>query len=173
MVYGNNGGGYGNVINRFGVAQFGAGGQVDTAPASNTNLTANTAVFREITARVPIDLANIENGKYTVLTNATPLGQLPNTGVADYGIRFGIDVDFANNNTITNHVSNGQTYSNFQHIPSNINSQGEFEVTEDMISATIKLEGFNTLANVGGSPNTVGFTNMKYDMLRINKGEIE
>ena len=173
VIYGNNGGGYGNVINRFGVAQFGAGGQVDTAPASNTSLTANTAVFREITARVPIDLANIENGKYTVLTNATPLGQLPHSGIADYGIRFGIDVDFANNNTVTNHVSNGQTYQNFQHIPSNINSQGEFEVTEDMISATIKLEGFNTLANVGGSPNTVGFTNMKYDMLRINKGEIE
>ena len=171
VVYGSDG--YGSTIDRFGIAPFGAGGQVDTAPAANTNLTSNTAVFREITAKVPIDLANIENGKYTVLTNATPLGELPGSGAADYGIRFGIDVEFANNNTITNHVSNGQTYQNFRHIPSVINSQGEFEVTEDMISAEIKLEGFTTLANVGGAPNTVGFTNLKYDMLRINKGEIE
>ena len=171
MVY--NSDGYSGGIDRFGLGNFAAGGQVDTAPAANVNLTANTAVLREITPRVPIDLANIENGKYTVLTNATPLGQLPGSGIADYGLRFGIDVDFANNNTIVNHVSNGQNYLNFDSIPSVINSQGEFEVTDDMISATIKLEGFNTLANVGGSPNTVGFTNLKYDMLRINKGEIE
>lgn len=164
---------FGGIIDKEMIADFGAGGQVDTAPAANTNLTANTAVFANIAPTVPVDLANIENGKYTVLTNATPLGELPGTGAADYGIRFGIDVDFANNETINNYVSNGQGYQNFQHIPSVINSQGEFEVTDDMVGARIRLEGYNTLANVGGSPNTVGFKNMKYDMLRINKGEIE
>ena len=164
---------FGNIIDKNAIAPFGAGGQVDTAPASNTNLAANTAVFANIAPTVPIDLANIENGKYTVLTNASPLGELPGTGAADYGIRFNIDVEFANNLTTANYVSNGQTYQNFQHIPSVINSQGEFEVTDDMVSANIRLEGYNTLANVGGSPNTVGFTNMKYDMLRINKGELE
>ena len=164
---------FGGQIDKNAIAQFGAGGQVDTAPAANTNLTANTAVFANVAPTVPIDVANIENGKYTVLTNATPLGQLPGTGVADYGIRFGIDVNFANNETINNFVSNGQSYENFNHIPTVINSQGEFEVTDDMVSANIRLEGFNTLADVGGVAGTVGFTNMKYDMLRINKGELE
>ena len=130
-------------------------------------------MLRNIAPTVPIDLANIENGKYTVLTNATPLGQMPASGIADFGIRFEIDVDFANNNTISSFVSNGQNFQNFDHIPSVLNSQGEFEVTEDMINAEIRLQGFNTLANVGGSPNTVGFTNLKYDMLRLNKGDIE
>jgi hypothetical protein len=164
---------YGGIIDKDMIADFGAGGQVDTAPAANTTLTANTAVFANIAPTVPIDLANIENGKYTVLTNATPLGQLPGTGVADYGIRFGIDVDFANNQTITNFVSQGVGLQNFDHIPSVINSQGEFEVTDEMIGANIRLEGFNTLADVGGTPNTVGFKNMKYDMFRLNKGELE
>ena len=172
-LYSSNVSGSTGIIDRFNIADFGAGGQVDTAPAANTNLTANTATFANVAPTVPIDLANIENGKYTVLTNATPLGELPGTGVADYGIRFGIDVKFANNDVINNYVSNGQSYQNFDHIPTVVNSQGEFEVTDQMVEANIRLEGFNTLANVGGSPNTVGFTNMKYDMLRINKGEIE
>jgi len=164
---------FGGQVDKNAIAQFGAGGQVDTAPAANTTLAANTAVFANIAPTVPIDLANIENGKYTVLTNATPLGQLPGSGAADYGIRFGIDVDFANNQTITNFVSQGVSLQNFNHIPSVINSQGEFEVTDEMIGANIRLEGFNTLANVGGTPNTVGFKNMKYDMFRLNKGELE
>ena len=164
---------YGGIIDKEMIAQFGAGGQVDTAPAANTNLSSNTAVFSNVAPTVPIDLANIENGKYTVLTNATPLGELPNTGVADYGIRFGIDVKFANNEVINNYVSQGVGLQNFTHIPSVINSQGEFEVTDQMVEANIRLEGYNTLADVGGTPNTVGFKNMKYDMLRINKGELE
>lgn len=164
---------FGGTIDKDQIAQFGAGGQVDTAPAANTNLSSNTAVFDNIAPTVPIDLANIENGKYTVLTNATPLGELPSIGVADYGIRFGIDVKFANNLVVNNYVSNGQQYQNFSHIPTVVNSQGEFEVTDEMIEANIRLEGFNTLANVGGTPNTVGYKNMKYDMLRINKGELE
>ena len=168
-----NSGRFGNIIDKDMIASFGAGGQVDTAPAANTSLAANTAVFANIAPKVPIDLANIENGKYTVLTNATPLGEMPGTNAADYGIRFGIDVDFANNETIENFVSNGQSYQNFSHIPSVINSQGEFEVTDEMVSANIRLEGFNTLANVGGNASTVGFTNLKYDMLRITKGELE
>ena len=173
VVYGSTGGGYGGHIDRFGIAPFGAGGQVDSAPAANTSLTANNTVLRNIAPSIPIDLANIENGKYTVLTNATPLGQMPSSGVADFGLRFEIDVDFANNNTITSFVSNGQNFNNFDTIPSVINSQGEFEVTEDMVNAEIRLQGFNTLANVGGSPGTAGFTNLKYDMLRLNKGDIE
>ena len=87
------------IIDRFNIADFGAGGQVDTAPAANTNLTANTATFANVAPTVPIDLANIENGKYTVLTNATPLGELPGTGVADYGIRFNVDVKLPVNTT--------------------------------------------------------------------------
>ena len=164
---------YGGIIDKDMISQYGAGGQVDTAPAANVNLASNTAVFSNVAPTVPVDLANIENGKYTVLTNATPLGELPGTGVADYGIRFGIDVKFANNDVINNYVSQGVGLQNFQHIPSVINSQGEFEVTDEMVEANIRLEGYNTLANIGGTPNTVGFKNMKYDMLRINKGELE
>ena len=164
---------YGGVVDKDAIAPFGAGGQVDTAPAANVNLASNTAVFSNVAPVVPVDLANIENGKYTVLTNATPLGELPSTGVADYGMRFGIDVKFANNDIINNYVSQGVGYQNFTHIPTVVNSQGEFEVTDEMVAANIRLEGYNTLADVGGTPNTVGFKNMKYDMLRINKGELE
>ena len=71
---------YGGVVDKDMISQYGAGGQVDTAPAANVNLASNTAVFSNIAPTVPVDLANIENGKYTVLTNATPLGELPGTG---------------------------------------------------------------------------------------------
>ena len=170
IIYG--GTGYGSYIDRNAIGVYGAGGQVDVAPAANVDLTSNTAVLRNIAPSVPIDLANIENGAYTVLTNATPLGQMPHSGVADYGLRFEIDVDYANNQTINSFVSNGQSYQNFSEIPTVINSQGEFEVTEDMVSATIRLQGFNTLANVGGNANTVGFSNLKYDMFKVNKGDL-
>ena len=142
------------------------------APAANVDLTSNTAVLRNIAPSVPIDLANIENGAYTVLTNATPLGEMPNSGAADFGLRFEIDVEYANNQTVTSFVSNGQNYLNAGEIPTVINSQGEFEVAEDMVSAEIRLQGFNTLANVGGTPNTVGFQNLKYDMFKVNKGDL-
>lgn len=164
---------YSGSIDRFALKQYSAGGQVDFAPATNVNLTSNTAVFREIAPRVPVDLANIENGTYTVLTNSSPLGQTPATGVADYGFRFGIDVNFANGHTITNYVSTGQTYTNFDSIPTVINAQGEFAVTDEMLDAEIKMEGYNTLANIGGTPNTVGFKNLKYDMFKVNKGDIK
>ena len=42
-----------------------------------------------------------------------------------------------------------------------------------MVAARVRLEGFNTLADIGGVSGTAGFTNMKYDSFRITKGEIE
>ena len=164
---------YGNIIDKDMITKYASGGQVDVAPASNTNLASNTAVFSNVAPTVQVDLANTENGKYTVLTNGTPLGELPSTGAADYGMRFGIDVKFANNTVINNYVSQGVGLQNFQHIPSVINSQGEFEVTDDMVSANIRLEAYNTLAEVGGTPNTVGFKNLKYDMMKVNKGDLD
>lgn len=175
LIYGsgvNGSNGFGGYIDRNAIGVYGAGGQVDVAPAANVDLTSNTAVLRNIAPSVPIDLANIENGAYTVLTNATPLGQMPSSGIADYGLRFEIDVDYANNQTVNSFVSNGQNFINFSEIPPVINSQGEFEVTEDMVSAQIRLQGFNTLANVGGNANTVGFQNLKYDMFKVNKGDL-
>jgi len=164
---------YSGSVTRFNLAQYSAGGQVDFAPATNVNLTSNTAVFREIAPRVPVDLANIENGTYTVLTNSSPLGQTPASGFADFGFRFGIDVNFANGQTIENFVSTGQTYENFDTIPTVVNAQGEFAVTDEMLDATIKMEGYNTLANIGGNANTVGFKNLKYDMFKVNRGDIK
>ncbi len=173
-IYGSSitGNGFGAYIDRNAIGIYGAGGQVDVAPAANVDLTSNTAVLRNIAPSVPIDLANIENGAYTVLTNATPLGEMPNAGVADYGLRFEIDVEYANNQTVNNFVSNGQNFLNFSEVPTVINSQGEFEVTDDMVSAEIRLQGFNTLANVGGNASTVGFQNLKYDMFKVNKGDL-
>ena len=162
--------GYSGSIDRFGMGNFAAGGQVDFAPAANTSLTANTAVVRQIAPTVPIDLANIENGSYSILTNATPLGQMPHTGVADYGFGFSIDVKFANNATVSNYVEQNFTYGNYAHIPTALSSQKEFAVTDDMVSAEIKMKGYNTLATPGGGNQ--GFDNLKYDMFKVNKGDI-
>ena len=174
LIYGSgiNSNGFGAYIDRNAIGVYGAGGQVDVAPAANVDLTSNTAVLRNIAPTVPIDLANIENGAYTVLTNATPLGEMPASGAADFGLRFEVDVEYANNQTVNSFVSNGQNYLNAGEIPTVINSQGEFEVTDDMVSAQIRLQGFNTLANVGGNANTVGFQNLKYDMFKVNKGDL-
>ena len=162
----------GNVITRASMAEKAAGGQFDNAPAANTNLTANNAVLREIVPREEIDFTQTENGKYSILTNASPLGEMPATGTADYGIRVGMDVEFANNQTVVNYLSAGQNYLNQGEIPPNINTQTEFVVTEEMVKGTIKLEAFNTLADVGGVSGTAGFTNIKEDMFRVNKGDL-
>jgi hypothetical protein len=42
-----------------------------------------------------------------------------------------------------------------------------------MIAADIRVTGYNTMANIGGVPNTVGFTNMELTMLRLNKGQLD
>jgi hypothetical protein len=41
-----------------------------------------------------------------------------------------------------------------------------------MVLAQIRVSGYNTMANVGGSPNTVGFTNMELDMFKIQKADL-
>jgi len=161
---------YSNSIDRFNLGSFAAGGQVDFAPAANTSLTSNADVLRQIAPTVPIDLANIENGQYSILTNATPLGQIPSTGVADYRFGFGIDVAFANGTNITNFVEQNFSYGNYTHIPTSLASQKEFVVTDDMISADIRMNGSSTLATPGGGVQ--GFDNMKYDMFKVNKGDI-
>ena len=101
-----------------------------------------------------------------------PVGQVP-AGGFDIGLQMQVDVDFANNQTIFNYVNEGVVWQNLVDPLDSARVNTNFTVTDRMIAADIRVLGYNTMANIGGSPNTVGFTNMELTMLRLNKGQLD
>jgi hypothetical protein len=161
----------GNVISGTSMGDKAAGGQVGEDPSANVDIVDNTATFRQIIPTETIDLTVTENGRYGVRFDALPIGQVPPGGF-DVGLKIEIDVDFANNNTISNFVGYQLQWQNNTTLLSGTRVNTEFVVTEQMVLAQIRVSGYNTMANVGGAPNTVGFTNMELDMFKIQKADL-
>jgi len=161
----------GNVVSGVTMGNKAAGGQVGEDPAANVDLVDNSTTFRQIIPTETIDLTVTENGRYGVRFDALPLGQVPGGGF-DVGLKIEIDGDFANNNTISNYVGYQLQWQNNTTLLTGTRVNTEFVVTEQMVLAQIRVSGYNTMANVGGAPNTVGFTNMELDMFKIQKADL-
>jgi hypothetical protein len=167
-----NGANRGKTISQIDIGDKASGGQLDKNPAANVTQSANSAVLRQILPTETIDLTVTENGAYGLMFDCLPVGQVP-TGGFDIGLQMQVDVDFANNQTIFNYVNQGVVFQNLVDPLDSARVNTNFTVTDRMIAADIRVLGYNTMANIGGSPNTVGFTNMELTMLRLNKGQLD
>jgi hypothetical protein len=167
-----NGATRGKTITQVDMGDKASGGQVDKNPAANVSQSANSAVLRQILPTETIDLTVTENGAYGLMFDCLPVGQVP-AGGFDIGLQMQVDVDFANNQTIFDYVNEGVVWQNLVDPLDSARVNTNFTVTDRMIAADIRVLGYNTMANIGGSPNTVGFTNMELTMLRLNKGQLD
>ena len=168
-----NGATRGKTITQVDMGDKASGGQVDKNPAANVDLDGNAAaVYNQLIPTETIDLTVTENGAYGLMFDCLPVGQVP-AGGFDIGLQMQVDVDFANNQTIFDYVNEGVTWQNLVDPLDSARVNTNFTVTDRMVAADIRVTGYNTMANIGGVPNTVGFTNMELTMLRLNKGQLD
>ena len=100
------------------------------------------------------------------MSAGTPLGAL--SGTATASIFANVFIEYANGN-VQNH-NFGITSTNFTEIPSILEANKKITIGPNPVSGNVVLEGLNTMdTNASGDR---GFSGMRYDMLRITKGDI-
>ena len=154
------------------LANLSVGAQIEDQPASNlafanANTTVNIFTPRELDFTTSFD--GIEPGDYSLVASGTPIGALPSGATtANYTIGANVILRFADGTGTS--INTGNNRDNEPGIPPIIQAVRKITIPPGTTSGNIVLQGRNTLApNAGGQ---VGFTNLKYDLVKISKGDI-
>jgi hypothetical protein len=146
------------------------GSQIEDKPApnvavSNANVITNIIPIREL------DFLNegfgIPAGDYSFMSAMTPVGQIPGSGTANFTSAANVNIEYANG-YIDNHDF-GINADFIANIPSVLEANKKITIEPGAVGGNVVLRGRNTLAPTASG---VGFTNMRYDMVRFNKGDI-
>ena len=153
------------------IANLGVGTQIEDQPAkngslSNANTLTNIFTPRELDFTTSID--GIEPGEYSFVATATPLGAMPSSGTANYSLA--ANVVLRNPDGTGTSIAFGSQRDNEPGIPPIIQAVKKITIPAGTVSGNVVLQGRNTLTT--NSAGEVGFTHMKYDFIKINKGDI-
>ena len=162
---------FGGVISRESMANLSIGGQIEDKPAKVVNPAfSNTSGRSAIIPVRTLDLTagnGIEPGDYSFMAAGAPLGEMPGSGSANYSFVANVNIVYANGN-VQNHVF-GTAIAGSPTIPSTIEANKKITIGPNPVSGNVTLEAENTLAGANG---TVGFSQMRYDMVRLTKGDV-
>ncbi len=162
---------YGGTIPTSGLADLTAGAQIEDAPANKTDLPNDDTVVDLFTPRnldYTLSIEGIEPGDYSFVAQGTPIGAMPGSGTANFSFRANVvttDVQGVSSST-----EFGATVNNDTTIPKTMTAVKKITIPADSKSGSVVLRGKNTLDT--NSAGQRGFANMKYDLIRINKGDI-
>jgi len=153
------------------LANLAVGTQIEDQPASNLAFS-NTDVVKDIFTPRELDfklsLDGLEPGDYSFIASATPVGALPYAGLANFSFRANVVTSDIQGNFNAEEFGTSINYST--KIPENMVAVRKLTIPADLSTGNIVLRGKNTMdTNSGGQ---IGFTNLKYDWVRINKGDI-
>jgi len=161
---------YGQSVTRDAIANISVGGQIEDKPADVTNLSNNNTFINLFSVR-SLDLTTgigIEPGDYSFISGITPIGTLPAGTTANAGIRANVNIEYANGDVQTETFD---TISlNFDTIPTILEANKKITIGSGAVSGNVVLQGLTTLSNNPLSQK--GFQSIRYDMIRINKGDV-
>jgi hypothetical protein len=161
---------HGNNIPTAALANASVGTQVEDQPASNLAM-ANADVVEDIHTPREVDFKEprdgVEEGDYSFIASGTPVGSVPGSGTANYSLRAKIVLEDIEGNTTSTEF--GTTYNNAAEIPGIMNAVQKVSIPADVSRANVVIRGKNTLAP--NSAGQIGYTNLKYDLVKINKGD--
>jgi hypothetical protein len=152
------------------MADLAVGTQVTENPARVTNMTAS-GTFTSIGADIDVDLTEVDDGEYTLSTNFTPVGSFASISTANFGVGVQGDVTFADGSITTDYFDARNRFDNQQDMPTVVNTSGNFTITPDMDSVTLRPVGFNTADQTAGT-NERGYENMKIDLIKLRGADI-
>ena len=159
---------FGTVVFREHMANLSTGGQIEDKPANKLDLDGTTNYTDLFTTR-ELDFTagtGLEPGDYSFMSGVTPIGAA-NANVASYSLIANVNITYAN--TTTQNEQFGISMLDLDYTPSTIEANKKITIGPDPVSGNVTLEGFNTLDQVGGDR---GFNSIRYDMLRLNKGDV-
>jgi hypothetical protein len=157
------------VIDRNHMRDLSSGGQIEDKPATKDDL-GSTTTYANLFTRRELDFtaaSGLEAGDYSFMSAGSPIGAA-NANPASAAIRANVQVEYANSTVQTEDffVFN----NNFTQIPSIIEANKKITVGPNAVSGNVVLQGYNTLdQNAGGQR---GFSSIRYDMIRLNKGDV-
>jgi len=159
---------FGNWVDRFHFGPMATGGQIEDKPADITTIT-SSPVDQPLFTKRELDLTagnGLEPGDYSFMSAASLIGAA-NANPASASITANVNIEYANG--FVQNEQFGIIQGNFTEIPSILEANKKITVAENPVSGNIVIEGFNTLDQISGQR---GFTGIRYDMLRITKGDI-
>jgi len=161
---------FGNNVPRENLGNIAVGGQIEDKPANKTNLS-NAAVYQALTSVRELDFTSgtgIEPGDYSYTSAGVPIGSLPTNSLVDFGFSSTVSIEYANGNIQTQ--SFGPVFSNLDDFPDIMEANKKITIGEGAVRGNVQLVGYNTAdLSAGGSR---GFASMRYDMVRLNKGDV-
>lgn len=159
---------WGNFIAREHMGKLATGGQVEDKPANKLNL-GNTTTYTNLFTRRELDFTagnGLEPGDYSFMSAGTPIGA-GNASPASASVIANVQIQYANGSVQQEEF--GISALNFTNVPSVLEANKKITIGPNPVSGNVLMEGFNTLDDVSGDR---GFNSIRYDMLRITKGDI-
>ena len=159
---------FGTVVFREHMANLSTGGQIEDKPANKLDLDGTTN-YTDLFTRRELDFTagtGLEPGDYSFMSGVTPIGA-GNANPASFSLIANVQIEYAN--TTVQQEEFGITAANTSFIPSTLEANKKITIGPNPVSGNVVLEGFNTLDQVGSDR---GFNSIRYDMLRLNKGDV-
>tara|TARA_R100001460_G_scaffold37635_3_gene72007 strand:- start:955 stop:3336 length:2382 start_codon:yes stop_codon:yes gene_type:complete len=162
---------FGGRIGKSDVGNLSVGTQIEDQPASNVSMS-NTAVVKDIFTPRELDfklgLEGLEPGDYSFVASGSPIGAIPGSGTADFTFRG--KVNLTDIQGVTTSEEFGVSKNNSGDIPETLMAVRKITISPDLSTGNVVLRGKNTMAP--NSSGQIGYTGMKYDFVKINKGDI-
>ncbi len=161
---------FGGILTREAMGDIAVGGQIEDKPADKTDLSdANTLADLITTRELDFTEGNgLEPGDYSFMSAGAPIAALGgNTTTANFSFVSNVNIEYANG-TVQNE-NFGAVSTNNDDIPTIMEANKKITVGPNPVSGNVTLQGLNTALQNGGSR---GFFAMRYDMLRITKGDV-
>ena len=161
---------FGTVVAREHMIDLATGGQVEDKPADKLDLSSGTT-YADLFTKRELDFTagtGIEPGEYSFMAAGSPIGSL--SGTHDVALSANVNIEYANGFVQNEFFGIGQVFSSS--IPSTVEANKKINIRSDIVpvSGNVVLQGYSTLdANPSGHR---GFASLRYDMLRLTKGDI-
>jgi len=158
---------YGNFITKETLGNIAVGGQVEDKPADNVSVVSGTT-YNDIIPVRELDFTEgtgLEAGDYSFIGGVTPIGQIPAIGLANIAMVANVNIQYANG-------SNQNEFFGLETLTDSISTleaNKKITVADGAVSGNVVLQAFTDLDTIGGDR---GFANMRYDMIKLNKGDI-
>jgi|11_taG_2_1085331.scaffolds.fasta_scaffold00187_21 hypothetical protein len=160
---------FGNYNSKQSMGNVAVGAQIQDKPAAVLNFSNANSVSNLIPAN-ELDFTTgngIEEGAYSFTSAVTPIGSLV-AATANYTLQPVVQIAYANGTVQA--YSDGIDFNNQDDIPSVIEFNQTIDIGPGAVSGNVKINAKNTL-----NPNAsaqIGFTGIRYDMLKITKGDV-
>lgn len=160
---------FGGVLTREAMGDIAVGGQIEDKPADKTDLSNSSTLSDLITTR-ELDFTEgngLEPGDYSFMSAGAPIAGLTANATANFDFVANVNIEYANG-TIQNELFGAQL-TNTDTIPTIMEANKKITIGANPVSGNVTLQGANTADQFGGQR---GFFGMRYDMLRITKGDV-